>query len=161
MVRYLHEHILPLSVTPGRRTPKDLDSFLLPLIHELRQLRDGVPAYDAPEQSQFLLRAHLVLVTGDTPAISKIFHLLGHNAIYPCRIFWAEGYPLMIESSRQKTQYYYPLSVPTDRLPETRPWSGGNWVRWANADEIPVRTHQEYLDAGRASLTKTGHPSST
>lgn len=73
----------PLSVTPGLRAPLDPDPFLLPLIKELQQLHTGIPVIDSAARSRFLLKAHLVLTTGDTPAISKILHLSGHNALSP------------------------------------------------------------------------------
>ncbi len=103
-IRYNHDHLLPLSVTPGRRAPPDLDSFLFPLIKELQQLRNGVPAYDSHTQSSFLLKAHLVLTTGDTPAISKIYHLSGHNAIYPCRLCVIKGFPYQIPYKTSEEQ---------------------------------------------------------
>ena len=73
-----------IALKHAEATPKNLDPFLLPLIDALEQLREGVPAYDALSESQFILRAHLVLVTGDAPAISKIFHISSHNAVHPC-----------------------------------------------------------------------------
>ena len=159
-------------MTPGRRAPPDLDSFLFPLIKELQQLRNGVPAYDSHTQSSFLLKAHLVLTTGDTPAISKIYHLSGHNAIYPCRLCKIKGFRYQfsykiseeqngerMERLRTKTQYYYPLAPPI--LPNGNPRLGNNGRLYDNIDKIPLRTHEGYLQDGRASLNRTTNSSST
>ena len=159
-------------MTPGRRTPPDLDSFLFPLIKELQQLRNGVPAYDSHTQSSFLLKAHLVLITRDTPAISKIYHLSGHNAIYPCCLCMIKDFPYQIsykiseeqneervEILRTKTQYYYPLAPPI--LPNDNPRLGNNERLYDNVDRIPLRTHEGYLQDGRISLNRTANSSST
>jgi len=61
-----------------------MDSFLYPFLEELKQLNSGVSAYDAHAKENFMLRAHLVLLTGDTPGMSKLLHLSGHVAKHPC-----------------------------------------------------------------------------
>ena len=75
---------MPFGLCPGPSQPKDLDSFLTPFLDELKLLHDGIPAYDGHTQTNFLLKAHLVLITGDTPGISKFFHLSEHVAKHPC-----------------------------------------------------------------------------
>jgi Transposase family tnp2 len=91
MDRFKHENLLPLGLTPGPKAPKDLDSFITPFCEELHLLQTGVKAYDSLTKSEFTLKGHLVLVTGDTPAISKLLHLSGHNAIYLCRACNLQG----------------------------------------------------------------------
>jgi hypothetical protein len=127
-----------VGLTPGPKAPKDLDSFIAPFLDELKLLQNGVLAYDAHTDSQFLLKAHLVLVTGDTPAISKLFQFSGHNAKHPCRACHLEGTPFVYSYTKKKnnetvngktTVYYYP------RRPD-----------------IPLRTYESYLQDGRASL---------
>jgi hypothetical protein len=68
----------------GPAAPIELDTFLEPLVAELLELHDGVSAYDAYQQENFVLHCHLVLITGDTPAILKGLHLTGHNGYSPC-----------------------------------------------------------------------------
>ena len=89
--RYRTDNLLPLGITPGPKSPQDLDSFIAPFLEELELLQKGVAAYDAFTKSPFVLKAHLILVTGDTPAISKLLHLSGHTAKYPCRACTLEG----------------------------------------------------------------------
>src|SRR6266496_5004558 len=84
MTRYNNKNFLPFGLCPGPKQPTDLDSFLAPFIDELKLLKDGVPAYDAAMDSSFLLKAHLVLLSGDSPCVAKLLHFSGHSAKYPC-----------------------------------------------------------------------------
>src|SRR5436305_7022498 len=101
----------------GPADPVELDTFFEPMIAELLQLHQGVPTYDAHQKKEFILRAHLILVTGDTPALSKVLHLTGHNDYSPCRFCNLKGTPYQISykrkgTERYKTQYYYSLTPP-------------------------------------------------
>lgn len=111
---------------------------MAPFLEELRRLQNGVPAYDAHTDSDFLLKAYLVLVTGDTPAITKILKLTGHVAKCPCRACKLEGRPFEFFYTKTKdnqeqvrvksTRYYYPPGAAL------------------------LRTSESYQEDGRASL---------
>lgn len=49
---------------PGPHEPKDLGSFLRPLVDELVELGRGTSAFDTYSNSNFNLKAHAVLVGG-------------------------------------------------------------------------------------------------
>jgi hypothetical protein len=68
----LEDDILSLGIIPGLKKPVDADSFLWPLLCELRRLAFGVCAFDILSSKLFSLRAFLILVFGDIPAISMI-----------------------------------------------------------------------------------------
>jgi hypothetical protein len=156
--RYKSDNFAPLGLCPGPKQPRDFDSFLLPFLQELRQLGHGVPSYDAHTKTSFLLKAHLVLVTGDTPAISKLFHLNGHSAKLPCQVCYIEGVqyktPFLYQKGDKKglpgenTRYYYPVTNPTRsrsmRISVPR-------FQQSLAD-IPRRDNESYLGDGYASL---------
>ena len=84
----------------------------------MKRLESGVTAYDAVTASRFNLKAHLVLITGDSPGVAKLLHLSGHGAKYPCRACEIEGEALKIpykvkdrndvEQVRHITKYYFP-----------------------------------------------------
>jgi hypothetical protein len=108
-----------LGLSPGPAAPKDMDSFLAPFLDELELLQNGVAAYDYQTKAPFLLKAHLVLMGGDTPGITKLLHLKGHNSVFPCRACPIEGtayeYQYTVEKRGPKkgttgtnTSYYYP-----------------------------------------------------
>jgi Transposase family tnp2 len=157
MSRYNSDNFLPFGLCPGPKQPKDLDSFLIPFIEELNRLNDGVQAYDAHSKTSFLLRAHLVLVTGDTPGISKLLHLNGHSAKLPCRACKLEGVPFQIpftfksgprEGQRgNKSQYYYPINKPTN----SRSMSVALPRFVQELCAIPRRTAEGYINDGRIS----------
>jgi hypothetical protein len=101
MSRYKSDNFLPFGLCPGPSQPKDLDSFLIPFIDELKLLENRVLAYDGHTESSFNLKAYLVLVTGNTPGISKLFHLSGHMAKHPCRACKIGGTPYQISFVRK------------------------------------------------------------
>ncbi|KAF5347394.1 hypothetical protein D9758_011258 [Tetrapyrgos nigripes] len=91
-VRCHLEHILSLGVIPGPTKPHDWDSFLWPLMEELSQLASdrGVPTVDILESVLFPLRAHIITVFGDIPAMSMVMKMKGHNGKRPCRLCMIE-----------------------------------------------------------------------
>ena len=84
--RVKKENLLLCGIIPGKRNPKDIHSFLRPMIDELKELEVGIAGvYDASTKSVFTLRAHLCLVSGDLPAIAKVMGISGHNSYEYCR----------------------------------------------------------------------------
>ena len=61
------DNILASMVIPGPQKPKELDTFLQPLVEELKQLDRGVEAYDANTGCTFNLKAWVMMVTGNSP----------------------------------------------------------------------------------------------
>jgi hypothetical protein len=53
------------------------------------------------------LRCHVVIWTGDIPAITKIMHLTGHNSYMGCRFCYLKGV-----YCQQSRHVYYPCSMP-------------------------------------------------
>lgn len=64
---------------PGPENPKDIGSFLTPLIEEFVVLQDGVRAWDGLRQEEFTLRAHISLIAGDTMAMAKLMKWTGRR----------------------------------------------------------------------------------
>jgi hypothetical protein len=101
-IRNRLENVICVGVVPGPKQCKDLNSFLLPLIEELLILQDGVESSRVAsnvdddderaacdgnyhESFYFVLRAFLIILFGDIPAVSKLLEMKGHNAVTPCR----------------------------------------------------------------------------
>lgn len=131
--RFKRRNIFCVAIIPGPQKPWDVDSFLYPLMEELLKLKIGIPAFDSLSQSMFLLRAYLIAVFGDIPAISMIMHMKGHNALLPCRFCNIEA----IRNGISKTLY-----VPHDRR---------NFPNSTSYDPaaLPARTHDEILSQAR------------
>jgi hypothetical protein len=85
------KNMLCLGVIPGPKEPQDFDSFLWPLVTELLRLELGVNAWDACKRRLVQLRAYLILMFGDIPAVSMAMKMTGHNGICPCRFCEIRG----------------------------------------------------------------------
>lgn len=122
-------------------------------------------AYDAFEKKDFILTAHLVVVGGDTPGVSKMVQLSGHNSKHPCRACRIEGIPLTStinakdkhgnEITRNRTQLYYPLIQPQRRKVTIEQFNNA-------FDEITgkdfKRTPQNYVADGEAAEAMRNDP---
>ncbi|QRW03146.1 Transposase family tnp2 [Ceratobasidium sp. AG-Ba] len=115
-IRTRLENIICVGVIPGPTDCKDINSFLVPLVEELLELAKGVDTVrvavgDEALQGNifpFKLRAFLIILFGDIPAISKLLMMRGHNAITPCRTCLWPGTPY----HGQTVTYYVPLTPP-------------------------------------------------
>ncbi|EUC62864.1 transposase family Tnp2 protein [Rhizoctonia solani AG-3 Rhs1AP] len=126
------DNLICIGVVPGPKCPADLNSFLQPLVNELLELSRGTAAVDATQEKLFALRAHLITVFGDIPAITKILEFVGHNGCFPCRF----------------------CSIPT----VSGPTSGGGFHRYCPLHQpngfqtdplnLPMRTAKETLRFG-------------
>ena len=134
-LRFHVEHILALGVV-GPRKPVDPDSFLWPAIQELLRLAVGVRAYDFLTSAIFCLRAFLILVFGDLPAVAMLMRMKGHNGIRPCRMCNITS--LRISNSRSTTHY-----VPLDRSSHPEVHSNSNAIKAFDPSNLPMRTHNE------------------
>ena len=73
--------VFTTGIIPGpNEPPGDINTFLQPLVDDLIQLWNGVPS---PEGSHSI-RAALIAVTADLPAMRKLTQFLGHKANLGC-----------------------------------------------------------------------------
>ena len=98
-------HVLCYGVIPSPKAVKDMDSFLYPLHLELERLAKGIKSLDLRSKEVFLLRAFLILVFGDMPAVAKVMRMKGHNGFCPCRFCEIHGV-----RCPPATVYYVPLA---------------------------------------------------
>ncbi|QRW03344.1 Transposase family tnp2 [Ceratobasidium sp. AG-Ba] len=145
-IRTRLENMICIGMIPGPVAPKELDSFLEPLIDELQMLARGVAAFDGETQRPFCLRAFLIVCFGDMPAIAKLMRMRGHNGKCPCRACHIVGFPLRDEKGH--VTYYPPLSCPAG---EER--DGPSEYDPLN---LPHRNHVQFLcDAIHVETAKT------
>ncbi|GET53357.1 transposase domain-containing protein [Rhizophagus irregularis DAOM 181602=DAOM 197198] len=129
-IRVKKENLLISAIIPGPNQPKDFNSFLRPIIDELKVLQEGVSIYDALLKENFILRCHVVMWTGDMPAVSKLMCMTGHNAYLGCRYCYLKG--VYSEESRH---VYFPCSMPrTSDITDFDP------------KELPKRTEDNFLN---------------
>ena len=135
-------NLILCGIIPGPRSPKDIHSFLRPMIDELKQLELGIEnVYDASTNSTFTLRAHLCMVTGDLPAIAKLMGISGHNSYQYCRFCECHGI--------HYGHVYCPLKSPYG-WPDT-PFT-------YNPADLPLRSDEEYRNAATNNLTHYYNP---
>lgn len=79
--RFKRENLLLLGLIPGPQQPKDIDSFLRPLINELKLLQAGIPrVYNGATKNYFVLHAYVCMIGLFTPG-AKFFNLQGLQLI--------------------------------------------------------------------------------
>lgn len=99
-----------LGIIPGPHEPSgNINTYLKPLVDDLVDLWRGVPLC---EGSQHIMRAALLSVTTDLPAMRKVSQFLGHKADLGCPRckFTAEREPHTIGASG-KMSYFTPSSA--------------------------------------------------
>lgn len=140
--RFHRKNIISLGVIPGPKKPHDTESFLYPFIEELVKLAVGVAAFDILKREQFLLRAFLIILFGDIPAMSLLLRMKGHNALCPCR--FCEILGVRIPNNTATTHY-----VPLDRKNHPAVLDGSSAVASYDARELPMRTTASFLKQGK------------
>jgi hypothetical protein len=139
--RFLRGNYLPLGIVPGPNKPRDFDSFLWPMVEELLQLEAGVTAFDAISRDYFTLRAYLIVVFGDIPAMSMLMQMKGHNGFAPCRMCNIHGVAI---PCGHKT-YYVPLNRSSH--PDIR--SNSSSIHEYDPRNLPLRSHEEIIRQAR------------
>ncbi|EIN06681.1 hypothetical protein PUNSTDRAFT_28999, partial [Punctularia strigosozonata HHB-11173 SS5] len=91
----------------------------------------------------FPLRAYLIIVFGDIPAISMIMRMKGHNGLSPCRFCHIHG--LRIPGSRATTNY-----VPLSRKRHPDVISDPDAIKVYQPEDLPLRSHDEFLNQEEA-----------
>ena len=81
--RFLPHNVMVVGIIPGPEEPSlTINSFLQPLIDELKQLWNGI-IIESNGIKQFV-RATLLCVACDIPADRKVSGFLGHRATFAC-----------------------------------------------------------------------------
>jgi hypothetical protein len=137
-IRFHADNKIDLGTIPGPNKPKDFDSYMWPVFEEFVRLQYGVRAFDVLADEFFLLRAHLLLVFGDIPAMSMVMRMTGHNGFSPCRMCKIIGVRM---PNSQNNQYYVPL----DRSSHPAVKESDSAMAVYNAAELPLRTEAEML----------------
>ena len=66
------ENILLAALIPGPNPHKSLDTFLRPLVEEIKDLGIGMPDTPHKFQPTFTIKAHLFLTAADGPALADL-----------------------------------------------------------------------------------------
>jgi hypothetical protein len=123
LIRYTKESLIQLAILPGPEKPKDIDSFLKPIIAELKDL--SIHGMIVRKNLQEICRAkvHLMICSGDIPAVADVAHIGSHSATYGCRICEVRG---SAADNRRGGMYFSNFSAPLRPLND---FIEGNEVR--------------------------------
>ncbi|KAL0086416.1 hypothetical protein J3Q64DRAFT_1834229 [Phycomyces blakesleeanus] len=94
------EYLIQLAIIPGK--PKDLDSFLLPIIDEISSLGKHGLIIKKFNGEQIKAKVHMVMASGDIPQVTQFCHHTGHMSNKGCRICEVEG----VSPPHGKGKYY-------------------------------------------------------
>ena len=100
--RYEHKWMIQTAILPGPKAPRNLFSYLKPLLSELETLQSTGILVKADDQNIYHARAHLLLATGDLPATTKMALHVGHTAKLGCRVCEVEGSPATTINKNKK-----------------------------------------------------------
>ena len=90
-VRYTDQYTIQLACLPGPKKPKDLDSFLRPIVDELLDLSKHGLIVRKSGRELCRAKVHLLMASGDIPAVAEMMHHSGHTSVYGCRICKVKG----------------------------------------------------------------------
>ncbi|KAG8737147.1 hypothetical protein FRC10_008502 [Ceratobasidium sp. 414] len=130
-IRTRLENIICVGVVPGPHSPKDLNSYLQPLVDEFILLAKGVEAVDILREETFTLRAYLVPIFGDLPALAKLLEFISHNGCHPCRFCMIAS---VISQTEAGTHLYCPLHRPNNESYDPL--------------DLPMHTHEDSIRQG-------------
>lgn len=90
-VRYEQNNMIQICITPGPRTV-DAVSFLQPMIDDLKLMgsEEGIKV-ELSNKETVKVKAHLLVVGGDIPAVAKLAGHVGHISYFGCRLCEVKG----------------------------------------------------------------------
>ncbi|RPB17400.1 hypothetical protein P167DRAFT_479756, partial [Morchella conica CCBAS932] len=120
---------------PGPNNPKDLDSFLFPLVKELKQLENGIPyVWNGARNNYFTLRAHVCIVAADMPGREKLMNFKGNRGTSYCPYCYVHGV--------HNRGIYCPLKPPLNPPSTVKREIISNWTSY-DASNLPLRSDSE------------------
>ncbi|SAM00093.1 hypothetical protein [Absidia glauca] len=88
---YKKHNLCQLVLIPGNNKPKDLDSFLAPILSELELLsRVGIKVATVDE-GIISSKVHILTFVGDIPAVADLIKHSGHTSYHGCRMCVVKG----------------------------------------------------------------------
>jgi len=103
-MRYKKDNLITVGIIPGPKQSYDFESFLHPLIDQFKRWKRGVRAWDGFRREWFVLRASIIQVGGDQPAVASLMGMKGPRGKFPSRMCSFEV--------QARQGYYYPLLSP-------------------------------------------------
>ena len=106
-IRYEKNNMIQIGIIYGEEAPKDLHSFLQPLMNDLETLETTGMNVIADDGKSYNVHTHCMLATGDGPAASKLMHHKGHQSAFGCRFCLIQGTGVVKVPGGRKTGMYF------------------------------------------------------
>lgn len=85
-IRFLNRNMLLVGFLPGGPQPIEIDTFIRPLVDEIKHLERGTRTFDGFTGEYFTLRSYLCVVGTDMVQRQLVFHTRGNRARRYCDI---------------------------------------------------------------------------
>ncbi|KAG2343765.1 hypothetical protein BDR05DRAFT_975794 [Suillus weaverae] len=87
-VCYQKKYVLPGSIIPGPKKPKNLDLFVVPGLQHLHAIQaEGLAIWDGAQQKEFHSNPFLFVATVDGPGMVFLTGLVGHHGKMGCHLY--------------------------------------------------------------------------
>jgi len=108
--------------------------------------------YDGLLKENFLLYSHIIMWTGDIPAITKIMCLSGHNSYVACRFCYLRG----VYCSNRR-HIYYPCSMPMHyENPSFSPSNLNKRTKESYERDIQLVENEHQINQRKENIKNTG-----
>ncbi|OAD77052.1 C2H2-type zinc finger transcription factor [Phycomyces blakesleeanus NRRL 1555(-)] len=107
-IRYTNKYLLQLAILSGPKKPTHLDSFLILIINELRDLEAHglVVKHNGVELCRS--KVYLLLASGNIPAVADMAHIGSHTSLFGCRFWETKG---KCPTNRRHGMYFDDISA--------------------------------------------------
>lgn len=89
--RYLKENLLQIFVTCGEKKPKNIFGYMAPTLKSLLTLQKCGMVVRTAQNESFLVKAFVLAVIGDFPAVAELLLHKTHASVHGCRICTIAG----------------------------------------------------------------------
>lgn len=131
-MRFLIHNLIPLGFIKGPKEPVLLDTFLIPLLEEVTSINENggseILFFDGVRRT---VRVHIVVFTGDSPAVAKLAGTTGSNWKSSCRLCNHQG--CYCSSAKH---YYFPSKVRIEGDESVR----AVWKRFYDIKQLDLRS---------------------
>ena len=139
--------MLLVGFVPGPNNPKDLDSFLWPLVEEMLHLEVGLESWNAATQQTFTLHAYITIITADMPGREKLMRMKGNRAYRYCNYCLCHG----IYNGAIYCPFSPPSNPPNTIKDEVK-------LQWRTYDRVnlPMRNNKKFREDSK-HISETNH----
>jgi len=105
-LRYTKAFVIPGSFVPSPNKPREIDSYLFPLLHHLSAIqREGLKIFDASTSMEVQRSIPIIVVaSADSPGAASMSGFVGHSGKQGCQV-----YCTITGWCRDGDPYYFPV----------------------------------------------------